>query len=455
MKKTSLIPLLALPAALLAAQPNFVLILTDDQGYQDLGCFGSPDIRTPHLDALAQSGLRATSFYVSSAVCSPSRAAIQTGKYHRNVNMWNGGKGSGVYRSNTDMGMSAEEITIAEVLKPQGYACGLFGKWHLGTLEKYLPTSQGYDTFFGTPASNDMGLPLNVPFAPDAVWREGMTMEKVKAVAPGEMDPFKGEAPLMRDTHIVEFPAEQTTLTQRYFTEAMSFIGKAQADKKPFYVCITPNMPHTPLRPGKDFAGKSARGAYGDVVEEIDFNVGRLIAYLKENNLLENTLIVFTSDNGPWLSQGKNGGCALPLRNGKRSLYEGGVRVPCVIAYPASIKPKQVTDEILSSIDLLPTFARMAGANPPSGINGIDLSDFLTGKTDKSPRDTFFYYNDSGELVAVRQKEWKTIFDHPALGYAHKVEKNKEDLSKPYPLSLYNLKEDVGETVNRMPAAQP
>lgn len=450
MNSYPLLTLLALPVALFAAPPNIVLIVTDDQGYQDLGCFGSPDIKTPHLDALAQSGLRATSFYVSSAVCTPSRAAIQTGKYHAHINLWNQGKNTGVYFPDTPGGMAPEEITIAEVLKPQGYACGLFGKWHLGVGKAYLPTAQGYDDYFGVPFSNDHWLPADLDIADNIFLREGVTREALPTIA-AKGRKWQNHVPLVRGTQAIEFPADQSTLTQRYFSEATRFIDDAAKANKPFYVCITPNMPHIPLHPNEAFAGKSAAGAYGDVVEEIDHEVGQLVAYLKRHHLWENTIIVFISDNGPWLSKRADSGRAMPLRNGKRSLYEGGVRVPCIISYPAGIPAGKITDEILASIDLLPTFAALAGAQAPSGIDGIDVSAFLLGKTHTSPRDTFFYYDEQNQLVAVRQKEWKTIFDHPARSYALFPEKEKPDLTKPYPVHLFNLKEDIGETTNRLP----
>ncbi len=454
MKKSSLasLPLLLLPTALVA-QPNFILIMTDDQGYQDLGCFGSPDIRTPHIDALAKNGLRATSFYASSSVCTPSRAAIQTGKYHPHVNLWNGGENTLVFYPDSPGGMSPDEVTIAEVLKPKGYACGLFGKWHLGSKKPYLPTAQGYDEFYGLPSSNDHWLPAELDIAQDVVLREGVKREDLPRLAQ-EGRKWRMKTVLIRGTQGIEYPADQSTLTERYFNEAISFIDKAKANNKPFYVCITPNMPHTPLFPNAAFAGKSARGPYGDVVEEIDAKVGQLVEYLKDNALLENTVIIFISDNGPWLIKEQDSGSALPLRNGKRSLYEGGVRVPCVMHYPAGIKAGQVTDEILSTIDILPTFAALAGAEAPEGIDGLDLSAFLLGKTDKSPRDTFFYYDELNNLVAVRQKEWKTIFDHPARDYAHTMDKAPADLTRPYPLSLFNLKQDISETTNRMPENQ-
>jgi len=433
--------------ALFAAdkKPNFIIILADDQGYADLGVFGAKDIETPCIDALAKDSVIARSFYTST-VCTPARAALQTGKYHAYVKQV--GLKSSVYFPSDEGGMSPEEITIAETLKPQGYKTALIGKWHLGCTKEYLPVNQGYDYFYGLPYSNDMWLFKNPKYAKDLKITNGMSFEQIRALE-GNKDRGKAEhiVPLMRGDEVIEVPAVQATLTERYFDEAIKFITQAENDKAAFYVCITPNMPHVPLYASEKFAGKSKRGAYGDVIQELDYNVGRLISALKEKGLYENTVIIYTSDNGPWLFKKQDGGSATPLRNGKGSLFEGGVRVPCIIHLPSALGGKPFdTSEIIATIDILPTFARLAGAQVPQASNGLDLTDFLKGKVAQSPRKEFLYFSAGNKISGMRLQNFKVLFEKPDYGYAQ--EQSTPAQKGQTPPFLFDLKRDIGENDN-------
>lgn len=353
-------------AGLMQAQhkPNIVIIFTDDQGYQDLGCYGSPLIQTPAIDGMAREGLKLTDFYVSASVSSASRAGLLTGR----LNTRNGVKG--VFFPESE-GMPSEEITLAEALKEQGYATGCFGKWHLGDLKGHLPTDQGFDKYFGIPYSNDMYIGPSQKFASNAVFREGYTLSEAKADqdfvrnAPNRATIKKklnSVSPLFEGDEIIEYPCDQSTTTRRYFDKAIEFVG--QNKEKPFFVYITPSMPHIPLFASEQFRGKSKRGLYGDVVEEIDWNVGRFLNYLDQQGLAESTLVIFASDNGPWLGYKEDSGSADPLRGGKFSYYEGGVRVPCILRWKGTIPAGVTSDAIIASIDLFPTimhYARVAG----------------------------------------------------------------------------------------------
>lgn len=367
-------------AGLMQAQhkPNVVIIFTDDQGYQDLGCYGSPLIQTPSIDGMAREGLKLTDFYVSASVSSASRAGLLTGR----LNTRNGVKG--VFFPESE-GMSSEEITLAEALKEQGYATGCFGKWHLGDLKGHLPTDQGFDKYFGIPYSNDMYIGPSQKFASSAVFREGYTLSEAKADqdfvrnAPNRATIKKrlnGVSPLFEGDEIIEYPCDQSTTTRRYFDKAIEFVG--QNKEKPFFVYITPSMPHIPLFASEQFRGKSKRGLYGDVVEEIDWNVGRFLDYLDQQGLAENTLVIFASDNGPWLGYKEDSGSADPLRGGKFSYYEGGVRVPCILRWKGTIPAGVTSDAIIASIDLFPTIMHYVGCKSfRQEIDGVDISSFL------------------------------------------------------------------------------
>ena len=409
----------ALPAwSASTPRPNFVVIFTDDQGYQDVGCFGSPSIRTPRLDRMAAEGARFTDFYTAASVCTPSRAALLTGCYPPRVSLAE--SPGDVLFTNSQRGLNPDEVTIADLLKAQGYATACVGKWHLGHLPPFLPMAQGFDSYFGIPYSNDMA------------GRDGV--------------------PLMRNEEIIERPADQTTITRRYTEEAVGFIRKNRA--RPFFLYLPHTMPHTPLAASEPFLGQSKRGLYGDVIETLDWSVGQILDTLDELGLSENTLVVFTSDNGPWLVQGAHGGCALPLRAGKKTTYEGGMREPCIMRWPGTIPAGTTCGEVASTIDLLPTIARLAGTREPTDriIDGRDIGALLRNPTRaKSPHEAFYYYF-LNELQGIRTGRWKyrfpgrTIDEYPyrwrRLLRQGFIENN------PTPAALYDLEKDPGEVTN-------
>ncbi len=411
-----------LQAQPLKAPPNFVIVLTDDQGYGDLGSYGHPTLRTPNLDRMAAEGQRWTSFYTA-PVCTPSRAQLMTGRLAVRT-----GLAGGVLFPDSTGGLQPDEITVAEVLKARGYATAAVGKWHLGLLPEYMPMQQGFDSYFGIPYSNDMdqtsaGLPAE---------------ERLRRYMDATIDDFN--VPLMRDGRIVERPAQQTTLTKRYTDEGIAFI-KAHRNG-PFFLYLAHNLPHVPLFRSKEFEGKSQRGLYGDAVEEIDSNVGRLLSTLRELKLERNTIVLFMSDNGPWATYLEQGGSAGPLRGAKGSTWEGGVRVPAIFWWPGTIAPG-VTTGIGSELDILQTFASLAGAPAPAGkvLDGHDLSQTLRGNA-PSPRHTLFYYANSGEgvLSAVRHDSFKAHFVVPTAGSAPVAAP-----AVPGAVELYNLDQDPSE----------
>ena len=425
-------------AGLMQAQhrPNIVIIFTDDQGYQDLGCYGSPLIQTPAIDGMAREGLKLTDFYVSASVSSASRAGLLTGR----LNTRNGVKG--VFFPESE-GMPSEEITLAEALKEQGYATGCFGKWHLGDLKGHLPTDQGFDKYFGIPYSNDMYIGPSQKFASNAVFREGYTLSEAKADqdfvrnAPNRATIKKrlnSVSPLFEGDEIIEYPCDQSTTTRRYFDKAIEFVG--QNKEKPFFVYITPSMPHIPLFASEQFRGKSKRGLYGDVVEEIDWNVGRFLDYLDQQGLAENTLVIFASDNGPWLGYKEDSGSADPLRGGKFSYYEGGVRVPCILRWKGTIPAGVTSDAIIASIDLFPTIMHYAGCRSfRQKIDGVDISSFLENPSLRL-RDEYVYVK-GGEVHGIRKGDWAYL---PKTGNSKFKEGDVPE--------LFNLKRDIGETNN-------
>lgn len=417
-------------------KPNVVIIFTDDQGYQDLGCYGSPKIKTPNLDKMAQDGIRFTDFYVGSSVCSASRAALLTGRYsYRN------GVG-GVFFPDAK-GMESNEITIAEILKPVGYKTACFGKWHLGDFDENLPTGQGFDTYFGIPYSNDMYIGAQQKFAKNVVFKDGYTLKKAQQdqlfVKNNEKDKIKENgikelSPLFLNNEIIEYPCNQATLTKRYFKKAIDFID--QANGSPFFMYITPAMPHVPLYASKKFKGTSERGLYGDVVEEIDFYVGTLIQHLKEKGLDKNTLVIFASDNGPWLGYKELAGSALPLRDGKFTNYEGGVRVPCIMYWPGKIASGKVSNAIVSTIDFLPTIAHYANVQLPNvPIDGVNIANLIE-KSENVNRD-YNLYTKGNEIYGIRKGDWKYL---PFSG-----DRFANSTKKP---ELFNLKNDISEVLN-------
>jgi arylsulfatase A len=416
------------PEARAAQKPNFVVIFADDLGYGDLGSFGHPSIRTPNLDRMAVEGQRWTSFYVGASVCTPSRAALMTGRLPIRNGMMSAQ--SRVLFPNSEGGLPASEITIAELLKEQGYATAAIGKWHLGHLPQYLPTAHGFDTYWGVPYSNDMDALAGFPGYGKESARDAHYAATIQQY----------NVPILRDTDVVERPADQNTLTSRYADKAIEFIG-AHRDQ-PFFVYLAHNLPHIPLFAGKDFRGGSRRGLFGDVVEEIDAGVGRIVATLKELGLDRNTLVVFTSDNGPWLPFKTHGGSAGLLRQGKGTTYEGGMREPTIFWWPGKIVPK-VQMEMGTTMDLLPTFCALAGAATPQDrtLDGYDLSPLLLGSAEKGPRDTVFYWREE-KLFAVREGPWKAHFITEGC---YGVGDKREVHAIP---ELYQLEQDPSEKYN-------
>lgn len=403
-------------------KPNIVIILADDLGYGDLGCYGHPSMRTPNLDRLAGEGLRFTDFCVGHSYCTPSRACLLTGRLAVRTGLaGRAGPGAHVLYPKDEGGLPTDEITIAKALKGQGYATGCVGKWHLGHRPQFLPTSHGFDFYFGLPYSNDM----------DA------TSSAIRnADSDGQHPEFHNfNVPLMRNQEIVERPADQTTLTKRYTEEAIAFIKANRA--KPFFLYFPHTFPHVPLFASEAFKGKSRRGLFGDTVEEVDWSVGQVVNALREQGLERNTLVFFTSDNGPWLGKKLNGGSAGLLRDGKGGTWEGGYRVPAIARWPGRISPG-VTHEIANAMDLFNTCLHLAGAQPPTDrpIDGVDMSPILFG-TGKSKREVqFYYYGDA--LYAVRKGPFKAHFwTHD--GYS------KEPPEEHRPPLLFNLNEDPSE----------
>ena len=419
---------------------NFVIIFTDDQGYQDVGCFGSPKIKTPNLDRMAAEGMKFTDFYVAASVCSPSRLALMTGCYPPRVG------NLPVLSPGSKIGINPEETTIAEILKSAGYATAAIGKWHLGYQKQFLPTSNGFDSYLGVPYSNDMTVAADMEFAPDARLDEGFTAEKVKA---GEKQ--KNQVPLMRDEKVVDYPVDQTKLTQRYTAEAVRLLNLNK--DRPFFIYLAHTMPHVPLHASGKFKGISARGLYGDTIEEIDWSVGEVLKTIKQLGLDDNTLVFFCSDNGPWLAKGADAGCALPLRDGKFSTWEGGMREPTIMRLPGKIPAGTVCSEVAGTIDMLPTIAGLAGAKQPARlIDGKDIWPLMTGQDGaKSPHEAYYYYR-GGTLEALRQGKWKLhLAGKPAAAKKAAKADAKNDAKKKAELAgpeLYDLAADIGETTN-------
>ncbi len=399
-----------------ARKPNIIVILVDDMGYGDCGCYGSTKNRTPAIDKMAREGMRFTSFYSTSGVCSPSRSSLMTGCYPLRVGLHVSAKGCYVLVPGDNRGLNPSEITVAELLKQQGYATMCIGKWHLGDQPEFLPTRQGFDSYFGIPFSNDMG-------------------SEVKSQTKGGLP----ELPLLRNETVIEAPVDQNGITKRYTEEAVAFVEKNK--DRPFFLYLPHMQVHVPLRCGDLFRGKSSNGPYGDSVEEVDWSTGEILAALKRFGVEENTLVIFTSDNG---ASGR--GSNQPLSGGKATTMEGGMRVPCIMRWPGRVPAGGVCDEVAAMIDILPTVARLAGGSPPEDrvIDGKDIGDLVFGKTGaKSPHTEGFFYYFMDQLQAVRLGQWKLrlLLDPELEGFTGKS-KGKADLR------LHDLAADVGETRN-------
>lgn len=400
------------------SRPNLIVIFADDLGYGDLSCYGSPTIRTAHLDGMARDGLRFTDFYVAAAVCSPSRAALLTGRYPIRNGMY--GKRNVLYPDSKG-GLPSSEITAATALRRAGYDTAHVGKWHLGVRPGTTANDHGFTTSFGLPYSNDMDPAPTLP----------------KGAGASPNPPADGwRFPLLLNGKVVEQPVDQTTLTRRYTEAAIEFICKER--ESPFFLYFAHTFPHTPLFASPDFKGRSRRGIYGDAVEELDWSVGRVLAALRERGIAENTFVFFSSDNGPWLIQGLQGGSAGPLREGKGSTWEGGMRVPGIAWWPGRIQPG-TTGATANTMDLFVTLLRLGGAEVPSdrAIDGIDLSPILSGGSLPDERPFFYYRKD--QLAACRLGNYKLHF-FTQKGYGQPKPDRHE------PALLFDLGKDPGET---------
>ncbi len=411
----------------------------DDMGYADIGPFGARDYPTPHLDRMAAAGRRFTDFVTSSAVCSASRAALMTGCYHQRIGI------QGALGPNSQIGIADEELTLAEMFKSCGYATACFGKWHLGHHPRFLPTSHGFDTYFGIPYSNDMW-----PLHPENVARLQRNPGAVSAWPPLPM--LQSDAP--GEVTVVNAnvqPDDQKQMTRQFTQLATEFIRNS-ADQ-PFFVYLPHPMVHVPLYVSPEFEGKSGAGLFGDVVMEVDWSVGQILKTLEELELDEQTLVIFTSDNGPWLSYGHHAGSSGPLREGKGTMFEGGYRVPALMQWKGKIPAGTTTDSLCSTIDLLPTLAGLIGAELPSHpIDGKDMAPLMFESAAPTPHDYLYCYYAPGGLHAVRTQRWKLHFPHPYRTLAG-GSGGRDGQPVPYQnaqieLTLFDLQNDVGETTD-------
>ena len=407
-----------------AQQPtNYVVIFLDDMGYGDLTVTGATGYQTPNIDRLCKEGMRFTNFYTAQAVSSASRAGLLTGCYPNRIGF------SGALGPSAQVGIAQSEETIAEVLKKKNYACGAFGKWHLGHHPQFLPTNHGFDEYLGLPYSNDMW-----PFHPEA----------------GSSYP---DLPMFDGVRIVNpkvTPDDQTQLTTQYTERAVRFIEKNK--NKPFFVYLAHSMPHVPLFVSDKFKGKSAQGLYGDVMMEIDWSVGEILKTLEKLGIDKNTLVVFTSDNGPWINYGNHAGSTGGLREGKGTAFEGGQRVPCIMRWPGKIPAGTICNQLASTIDLLPTFAHISEAPlPPLRIDGVNIISLLTdAKAVASPRKYFLYYYRQNDLDAIRNDRFKLVFPHAGRTYEGFLPGNDGQPGpvnerRAFELALYDMRRDPGE----------
>ena len=400
-------------------KPNFVVIYGDDLGYGDLSCFGNQRTSTPNLDRMAAEGVKLTDFHVAAAVCSASRAALLTGCYPQRIGILE------ALGPKAKIGINADELLIPELLGTLGYTSAIYGKWHLGDAPQFLPLQNGFDDYFGLPYSNDM-------------WPNHPTNKNFPVL------------PLFERNKVVELNPDQTRLTTWYTERAVKFIETNR--DKPFFLYVPHNMPHVPLFVSEKFAGKSVQGRYGDVLMEIDWSVGQILEAIRKSGLDENTIVIFASDNGPWLSYGDHAGTAGSLREGKGTTWEGGHRVPFIARWPKRIPAGTVCDELAATIDLLPTLVAWAGGTLPQAlkIDGQDIGELLTIPGTKTPHEVFYYYWDY-RLEAIRSGPWKLHFPHSYRSL--KGEPGNGGQPGPYveaqtELALFNLNEDVGERTN-------
>lgn len=424
----SLLLILAASASVVAAErpPNVIVVFTDDQGYADIGCFGAQGYTTPNLDRMAREGRRFTDFHVAQAVCTASRAALLTGCYPNRIGL------QGALGPGARVGLASSEVTLAELCKQRGYATAIYGKWHLGNRPEFLPVRHGFDEYYGVPYSTDM-WPLH-PEAKKGTYPPLPVIEGDQVVKVG----LTGE--------------DQEQLTTQYAERAVRFIEKNK--ESPFFLYVAPNLPHVPLYVSEKFRGKSQKGMYGDVIMEIDWAVGEILSALQRNGLDEKTLVIFTSDNGPWLSYGEHAGSAGHLREGKGTVFEGGHRVPFIARWPGIIPANSECNEPAMTIDLFPTIARLIDTKlPEHKIDGRDIWPLLAGKKEaKSPHEAYLFYYDNNQLQALRSGNWKLIFPHTSRSMQGQPTAKDGIPSKYKPLqvelSLYDLSKDPGETTN-------
>ena len=413
--------------------PNIVLVFCDDLGYGDVGCYGAKGFTTPHLDTMAKGGMRFTDFYAGMAVCSASRSSLMTGCYPIRVGI------TGALSPRSRNGLNPSEQTVAEILKTRGYATGIFGKWHLGHHKQFLPLQHGFDEYYGLPYSNDM-WPVDFDGKP---YPKGSKTRRARFPV----------LPLIEGNKTVghvKTLADQDKLTTAYTERACAFIRKNK--DTPFFCYLPHSMPHVPLGVSSKFRGKSKQGLYGDVVMEIDWSVGQLQKTLRECGLENDTLVIFTSDNGPWLNYGNHAGSTGGLREGKGTSFEGGQREPCIAYWPGKIKPGSTCSKLASTIDFLPTFAKLTGAPlPKKTIDGVDISGLLFGKSDANPRTRLYYYYD-WKFEGVREGKWKLHFPHTHRSYVG-VKPAMDGHPGPYAKgkidwALYDLDADPQEKIN-------
>jgi arylsulfatase A-like enzyme len=409
--KKSLLLLATTTSCFASGKPNFVVVLLDDAGYGDIAPFGSKINRTPNLDRMAKEGMKLTSFYCA-PVCSASRAQLLTGCYAKRVSV-------GLFEPVSRAGLNPDENTVAELLKKQGYHTALIGKWHLGDQPEFLPTRQGFDRFFGVPYSNDQGA-------------DGK---------PDHRGIVRPPLPLLDGEKVVEAPADQGELTARLTEKAVEFIRENRGD--PFFLYFAPTATHVPINPGTAFRGRSPHGLYSDWVEEADWSVGRVLDTIRDLGLERDTLVLFTSDNGPWLSKGVNAGTSTPLTGGKFSCWEGGSREPTIAWWPGTIPAGSSSDAVLSQIDFLPTAVNLAGGKVPPDrkIDGKDIMPVLKGQSRESPHEALFYWDGQG-LAAVRSGPWKLqIRKHPEP----KKDRGPASEDAEFAPRLFNLDDDMAE----------
>lgn len=413
--------------------PNIVLIFTDDQGYGDVGCYGATGFQTPNLDKIASQGMKFTHFYSAQPVCSASRAGLLTGCYPNRLGI------SGALFPAHDVGINTDEMTVAEMLKEKGYSTAIFGKWHLGHHEQFLPLQHGFDEYLGIPYSNDM-WPIKV--------------DGTRASADEGRGNFP-DLPLVEGNETIELITTlegQDKLTTLYTERAVDFINRNK--EKPFFLYVPHTMPHVPLGVSNKFRGKSEQGFYGDVMMEIDWSVGEIAKAIEANGLVSNTLFIFTTDNGPWMNYGNHAGSPGGLREGKTTSWEGGQRVPCIVKWPGVVPEGTVCNKLASSIDFLPTFAAITGSRlPDHKIDGVNILELLKGNMDAHPRETLYYYYGKNNLNAVRKGNWKLVFPHTYQSYEATLPGNdgyggpRINIQVERP-ELYNLMRDPGERYN-------